>query len=74
MMVSSQLYGYLRINEVTTHVTWASFVWRTGVNPSATYYSTPARAWEPGAGALLALGTTWVCRLPPADADADGCR
>jgi peptidoglycan/LPS O-acetylase OafA/YrhL len=25
MMVSSQLYGYLRINEVMTHVTWASF-------------------------------------------------
>jgi peptidoglycan/LPS O-acetylase OafA/YrhL len=151
VVVSSQLYGYLRINEVTTHVTWASFfaanihsslagsnyfdatsfvspvqhfwslaveeqfyliwpplialvlfrrhkagshrrpdhsptarplrvmtiviaglclmslawsVWRTGVDPSATYYSTPARAWELGAGALLALGTTWVSRLP----------
>jgi peptidoglycan/LPS O-acetylase OafA/YrhL len=151
VVVSSQLYGYLRINEVMTHVTWATFfaanihsslagsnyfdatsfvspvqhfwslaveeqfyliwpplialvlftrrkagshprsdssptarplrvlsitiaglcllslawsVWRTGVDPSATYYSTPARAWELGAGALLALGTTWVCRLP----------
>jgi peptidoglycan/LPS O-acetylase OafA/YrhL len=150
-LVSSQLYGYLRINEVMTHVTWAAFfaanihsslagsnyfdatsfvspvqhfwslaveeqsyliwpplialvlvsrhkagshrlpdrsptarplraltitiaglcllslawsVWRTGVDPSATYYSTPARAWELGAGALLALGTTWVRRLP----------
>lgn len=151
IVASSQLYGSLRINEVMTHVTWASFfaanihsslagsnyfdatsfvspvqhfwslaveeqfyliwppliaivlftqhkarshrlpdhsptarplrvltmtiaglcllslawsVWRTGVDPSATYYSTPARAWELGAGALLALGTTWVCRLP----------
>ena len=150
MIVSSQLYGYLRINEVTTHVTWASLfaanihssmagsnyfdattfvspvqhfwslaveeqfylvwpplialvlftrrtvgahrsaerspdgrlraltitiaglsllslawsVWGTTLDPTATYYSTPARAWELGAGALLALGTTWVSRLP----------
>lgn len=39
-------------------------VWRTGSDPAAAYYSTPARAWELGAGALLAIGTTWVSRLP----------
>src|SRR4051794_35098901 len=41
-------------------------VWQTSTDPGAAYYSTLARAWELGAGALLALSTDRVARLPRA--------
>jgi peptidoglycan/LPS O-acetylase OafA/YrhL len=41
-------------------------VWQTSTDAGAAYYSTLARAWELGAGALLALSTDRVTRLPRA--------
>jgi peptidoglycan/LPS O-acetylase OafA/YrhL len=41
-------------------------VWRTTADPGSAYFSTLARGWELGAGALLALGAGWVSRLPVA--------
>lgn len=38
-----------------TAASLAYAIWRTAVDPVPTYFSTPARAWEFGAGALLAL-------------------
>ena len=38
-----------------TAASFAYAVWRTAVDPVAAYFSTPARAWEFGVGALLAL-------------------
>ena len=45
----------------------ASLAWSihaTGTNPTSAYFSTPARAWELGVGALIAIGTPWVVRVP----------
>ncbi len=39
-------------------------VWRTGVEPAMAYFSTLTRGWELGTGALLALCTSRVARLP----------
>ena len=46
----------------------ASLVWSihyTKVTPDATYFSTPARAWELALGAALAIGTASLTRVPP---------
>jgi peptidoglycan/LPS O-acetylase OafA/YrhL len=45
----------------------ASLAWSihaTGTNPTSAYLSTPARAWELGVGALIAIGMPWVGRVP----------
>ena len=45
-----------------------SFAWsvhETATNPSWAYFSTPARAWELGTGALVALGAAVFTRIPP---------
>ena len=44
-----------------------SFAWsvhETATNPAWAYFSTPARAWELGAGALVALGSATFARIP----------
>jgi peptidoglycan/LPS O-acetylase OafA/YrhL len=61
---------------LVTQVTWlvaatwvASLAWsvlRTSSDPTATYFSTPARAWELATGALLALTAARLARLPAA--------
>ena len=45
----------------------ASLAWSihvTGSNPSGAYFSAPARAWELGVGALLAVCMPWILRVP----------
>lgn len=49
---------------VATTASFAYAVWRTMVDPVPTYFSTPARAWEFGAGALLALAGARARRAP----------
>ncbi|HSO89685.1 MAG TPA: acyltransferase family protein [Arthrobacter sp.] len=49
-----------------------SFVWsvhETATSPAWAYFSTPARAWELGAGALVALGSAAFARIPRRLAD-----
>ncbi len=45
----------VRTVAIATAASFAYAVWRTAVDPVAAYFSTPARAWEFGVGALLAL-------------------
>ncbi|MGA8255338.1 MAG: acyltransferase family protein [Nocardioides sp.] len=50
-----------------TAISVASFayaLWYVGAEPKAAYFSTPARAWELGAGAATAALMTRVVRLP----------
>jgi len=45
----------------------ASLAWSihlTGTNPSSAYFSAPARAWELGVGALIAICVPWILRVP----------
>ena len=45
----------------------ASLAWSihvTGTNPSSAYFSAPARAWELGVGALIAVGLPWIVQAP----------
>jgi peptidoglycan/LPS O-acetylase OafA/YrhL len=45
----------------------ASLLWSihvTASDPTAAYFSTAARAWELGTGALVAIGLPWILRLP----------
>ncbi|HEU5491171.1 MAG TPA: acyltransferase family protein [Gaiellaceae bacterium] len=45
----------------------ASLAWSiysTGTNPSGAYFSAPARAWELGVGALIAVGLPWILQAP----------
>jgi peptidoglycan/LPS O-acetylase OafA/YrhL len=47
--------------------TIASFVWcvhLTNANQTVAYFSTPARAWELGVGAVLALSQSTISKLP----------
>ncbi len=37
--------------------------WLTGVNQPWAFFSLPTRAWELGAGALLALGEPWLKQI-----------
>ena len=48
-----------------TGASLAYAVYATHHSPVAAYFSTPARAWELGLGALLALGASRAARLPP---------
>jgi peptidoglycan/LPS O-acetylase OafA/YrhL len=41
---------------------WSMYI--TGTNPSGAYFSAPARAWELGIGALIAVGLPWIPRVP----------
>ena len=45
-------------------VRWPSW-WLTGVNQPWAFFSLPTRAWELGAGALLALGQPWLKQHRP---------
>src|SRR5204862_6219066 len=48
-------------------LTSASLVWSihaTKSHPAATYFSTPARAWELGLGATLAIAAPLLTKLP----------
>ncbi len=49
-------------------VTAVSFAWsvvQTGTNPTSAYFSPFTRAWELAVGALVAVATEWLLRLPP---------
>jgi peptidoglycan/LPS O-acetylase OafA/YrhL len=51
---------------VVALVVGASLAWSihvTGTNPSSAYFSAPARAWELGVGALVAVGLPWILRV-----------
>ena len=37
---------------------------QTNTSPTAAYFSPFARAWELALGALIAVGTTWLLRVP----------
>ena len=50
-----------------TVITVSSFgwgLWETAANPVVAYFSTFDRAWELGVGALLAIGTPQLLRIP----------
>ncbi|MQW75858.1 acyltransferase family protein [Nocardioides sp. dk4132] len=50
---------------VLTAASFAYGVWRTEVDPAAAYFSTPARAWELGLGALaVPLAPVIAARMP----------
>lgn len=50
---------------------FAFAVWETANQPTTAYFSTFSRAWELGAGALLAVAAPWLGRIPaPARAAA----
>ena len=56
-----------RLGTVAAATVTASFVWcvvQTGTDPSAAYFSSPGRAWELGAGALIALAARQGMTLP----------
>ncbi len=59
------LHGRLVV--ALTAVVAASFWWsvvQTSSNPAVAYFSPFTRAWELSAGALVAVGTVWLRRLP----------
>lgn len=45
-------------------VSFGYALWYVGAEPKAAYFSTPARAWELAAGALVAAAVTGIPRLP----------
>jgi peptidoglycan/LPS O-acetylase OafA/YrhL len=47
---------------VAASLTWSIHL--TAANPTAAYFSTTARAWELGLGALIAVGLPWIPRVP----------
>jgi peptidoglycan/LPS O-acetylase OafA/YrhL len=47
---------------ITASLTWSMHV--TASNPAAAYFSTAARAWELGLGALIAVCLPWILRVP----------
>src|SRR5205823_1996833 len=51
----------------------ASLAWSihlTASNPNAAYFSTGARAWELGTGAILAIALPWIVHVPAGPRDA----
>jgi peptidoglycan/LPS O-acetylase OafA/YrhL len=55
----------VRLAVVLTGIIAASFLYAYGKPPPiGFYFSTPARAWELGAGCLLAVSTLWLRRIP----------
>lgn len=49
---------------VAASLTWSIHL--TASDPTAAYFSTAARAWELGIGALIAIGLPWIVRVPAA--------
>jgi peptidoglycan/LPS O-acetylase OafA/YrhL len=49
---------------IAASLTWSIHL--TASNPTAAYFSTTARAWELGTGALIAIGLPWILRVPAA--------
>ncbi len=47
---------------VGASLAWSIYI--TGTNPSSAYFSAPARAWELGVGALIAVGLPWILQAP----------
>jgi len=47
---------------VGASLAWSIYI--TGTNPSGAYFSAPARAWELGVGALIAVGLPWILHAP----------
>jgi peptidoglycan/LPS O-acetylase OafA/YrhL len=47
---------------VAASLTWSIHL--TASNPTAAYFSTAARAWELGIGALIAVCLPWIVRVP----------
>ena len=47
---------------VGVSLAWSIYI--TGTNPSSAYFSAPARAWELGVGALIAVGLPWILLAP----------
>ena len=45
-------------------VSYAWSIIQTGENPTAAYFSPFTRAWELALGALIAVGTSWIRRVP----------
>ncbi|MFW0769049.1 acyltransferase family protein [Arthrobacter koreensis] len=43
---------------------FAFAVWETANRPTTAYFSTLSRAWELGTGAMLAVASPWLSRLP----------
>jgi peptidoglycan/LPS O-acetylase OafA/YrhL len=65
----------LRVGVVAAVVVGASFalsLWLTTASAPWAFFSLPSRAWELGIGALLAVGTARLARLPRAVAVASG--
>jgi peptidoglycan/LPS O-acetylase OafA/YrhL len=59
--------GAVFVLPVTLALTAASFVYAlhlVSLDPAKAYFSSPARAWELGAGALLGLLVAWGMRVP----------
>ena len=57
----------VRLSVVLTAIIAASFLYAYSKPPPiGFYFSTPARAWELGAGCLLAVSTLWLRRIPVA--------
>ena len=51
-------------------VSYAWSIIQTGGNPTAAYFSPFTRAWELALGALIAVGTSWLRRVPSTAAAA----
>lgn len=65
-LVTAPRRAVVTVIATATAASFAYAVWRTAVDPVPTYFSTPARAWEFGAGALLALAGARAARAPDA--------
>lgn len=65
-LVTAPRRAVVTVIAAATAASFAYAVWRTAVDPVPTYFSTPARAWEFGAGALLALAGARAVRAPHA--------
>ncbi len=57
--------GVLAVLTVGTLASLGYSLWITATNPAWAYFATPARAWEFGAGALLAFAPAVARRIPP---------
>ena len=56
----------LAVLVIVASATWGAFDTRT--SPASAYFSTAARAWELGVGALVAFSGPWCARLRPGPA------
>jgi peptidoglycan/LPS O-acetylase OafA/YrhL len=56
------------VGAIVVSYTWS--IIQTGSNPTAAYFSPFTRAWELALGALIAVGTSWLRRVPSTAAAA----